>query len=131
MKTLFNLKYGLLPENPILLIVFLPLFLSSQEQWESHVVKSEDVGWQLAVNLPSHGTNYYISGQLEMNGYSHVDIINGYLCYYHPESGYDSLALPKDFYTHHYNVIPNPNGSYYFLDATKRTLFQSTNPYSF
>jgi len=97
---------------------FIPLLLSCQEQ-ETSVEKAGDISVEINVYLPFFSTNYWMSGQWEENGTGSIDLSTGYFRYYRPDVGYDSLLLPEGYDHYHKNVIPNPNGTYYFLDAVK------------
>lgn len=102
----------------ILFSFFIPLFLSCQER-KVPVIKAEDIGTQINIHLPSYPNNYYMSGQLKENGIGVIDASTGYFRYYRPDIGPDSLLLPENYDYYHKNVVPNPNGTYYFLDAKK------------
>ena len=97
---------------------FIPLFVSCQER-KAPVDKAEDISTQRSVYLPSYLTNYNMSGQFEENGIGVIDFSTGYFRYYRSDTGLDSLLLPENYDQYHKNVVPNPNGTYYFLDAKK------------
>jgi len=68
--------------------------------------------------LSGHASRYAMSGQWEQHGVGVVDANNGYFYFSRDASVNDSLRLPDNYDPYHYCIAPNPNGSYYFVDAT-------------
>lgn len=95
---------------------FVPMFLSCQEPGVP-VVRMEETSRTINGELEWRVGAYFTSGQYEQNGFGVLDLNSGYFCFQRKMGdALDSLPIPENRNTNFYNVVPNPAGTYYFLD---------------
>lgn len=103
-------------KNKAFLSLFIPLFSCCQSS-QVPVVKVEEVSSPIGEELCGKRGAYFTSGQFDQNGFGVLDLQSNFFFFQKEIGGAcDSLPIPENRGVNFYNVVPNPNGNYYFLD---------------